>query len=191
MIIIKLERSDQHDERQCVTLKFSTVNCLWQCSLSVWHRWSGPELNFSYCTSLEKDIIWCIIIQSQKIGFSWKCLLLKNGGISFYHSLGQFSRWQIGDIFLIFPENRIWYFTRYLLRRQFAWKIKAYFLWKIRKIFQNVVCWNFYQACCVLTSVSECHLFMVYLVPIIVHFLGCNHWLSVRNSGPSCSKLTT
>ena len=35
MIIIKLDRSDQHDESQCVTLKFSTVNCLWQCSLSV------------------------------------------------------------------------------------------------------------------------------------------------------------
>ena len=35
------------------------------------------------------------------------------------------------------------------LWRQFAGNIKAYFLGKIRKIFQNVVCWNFYPVCSV------------------------------------------
>ena len=38
------------------------------------------------------------------------------------------------------------------LRRQFAWSVKPYFLGKIRKIFQNVVCWNFYPACKALIS---------------------------------------
>ena len=49
--------------------------------------------------------------------------------------------------FLFFLENRIWHF---MLWRQFAWSIKSHFLGKIRKIFQNVVCWNFYPACKVL-----------------------------------------
>ena len=30
---------------------------------------------------------------------------------------------------------------------QFAWNAKSCFLWKIRKIFQNVVCWKFYPMC--------------------------------------------
>ena len=42
--------------------------------------------------------------------------------------------------YLFFLENRI-------LRRQFAWSVRYYFLGKIRRIFQNVVCWNFYLAC--------------------------------------------
>ena len=37
--------------------------------------------------------------------------------------------------------------------RQFAWSVKSYFLGKIRKIVLNVVCWNFYPACRVLTLV--------------------------------------
>ena len=31
------------------------------------------------------------------------------------------------------------------------WSVKSYFLGEIRKIFQNVVCWNIYPACKVLT----------------------------------------
>ena len=54
-----------------------------------------------------------------------------------FTTLGIFSRWQIDDIFLIFPENKIW-----VLRRQFAWTAKSCFLEKIRKILQNVVCWK-------------------------------------------------
>ena len=37
-----------------------------------------------------------------------------------------------------------------LLRRQFAWNIRSCSLGRIRKIFQNVVCWNYYSACFVL-----------------------------------------
>ena len=49
---------------------------------------------------------------------------------------------------LLFPENRFWYFMQIvsLPRRQFAWNAKAYFLRKIRTIFQNVVCWIFPQS---------------------------------------------
>ena len=39
-----------------------------------------------------------------------------------------------------------------LLRRQFAWSVKSYFLGKVRKIFQNFVCWNFHPGCKVLKS---------------------------------------
>ena len=49
---------------------------------------------------------------------------------------GIFSRRQIDDIFLIFSQ-----------RRQFAWNVKSCFQGKIRKIFQNIVCWKFYPEC--------------------------------------------
>ena len=51
-----------------------------------------------------------------------------------------------------------WYFFRKIgfdiscklsPRRQFAWNVKAYFLGKLEKIFQDVICWQFYPACCV------------------------------------------
>ena len=32
-------------------------------------------------------------------------------------------------------------------RRQYAWNVKSYFLWKISAIFQNALSWNFYTAC--------------------------------------------
>ena len=50
--------------------------------------------------------------------------------------------------FLIVPENRICHFMHIW---QFAWSVKFYFLRKIRKIFQNVICWNFLPAFKVLT----------------------------------------
>ena len=34
----------------------------------------------------------------------------------------------------------------FVMRRQFAWNVKIYYLEKIRKIFQNDICWNFFQA---------------------------------------------
>ena len=47
--------------------------------------------------------------------------------------------------FLIFPSKLdLTIHANCLLRRQFAWSVKSYFLGKIRKIFQNIVCWNFY-----------------------------------------------
>ena len=41
---------------------------------------------------------------------------------------------------LTFPANCLQW-------RQFAWNVKTCFLGKIRKIFWNVVCWNFYPEC--------------------------------------------
>ena len=62
-----------------------------------------------------------------------------------YHSLGIFSRRHIDDIFLIFPRKQdLTFHANCLLRRQFAWNVKSCSLGKIRKIFQNVVCWKFY-----------------------------------------------
>ena len=45
--------------------------------------------------------------------------------------------------FLFFVENRMTPHANCLLKRQFAWSVKYYFLGKIRKIFQNVIYWNF------------------------------------------------
>ena len=71
-----------------------------------------------------------------------------NGEINLYHSLGIFSRRQIDDIFLIFPRKQdMTFHANCLLRRQFAWNVISCFLGKIRKIFQNVVCWKFYPEC--------------------------------------------
>ena len=59
-------------------------------------------------------------------------------------SLGQFSRWQISDIFFIFPRKQdLQFHTNCLQWRKFAWNVKYCFLGKIRKIFQYVVYWKF------------------------------------------------
>ena len=50
---------------------------------------------------------------------------------------GKFSRWLTENLF--FPRKKA---LTFLLGRQFAWNVKAYFLGKMRKIFQNVVCWK-------------------------------------------------
>ena len=56
--------------------------------------------------------------------------------------------------FIIFfsPENRDWNFMQIVSNvqwRQFAWTVKSCFLEKNNKKFQIVVCWKFYQECCV------------------------------------------
>ena len=72
----------------------------------------------------------------------------KDNWFSLYHSLGIFSRRQIDDIFLIFLRKQDTTFhANCLPRRQFAWNVISCFLRKIRKIFQNVVCWKFYPEC--------------------------------------------
>ena len=61
-------------------------------------------------------------------------------------TLGKLSRRQTDDIFRIFPgKYALTFHANCLLRRQFAWSVKAYFLEKLRKIFQNITCWNFYH----------------------------------------------
>ena len=50
--------------------------------------------------------------------------------------------------FLFFPRKQdLTFHANCLRRRQFAWNVKSCFLGKIRKIFQNVVCWKFYPEC--------------------------------------------
>ena len=77
----------------------------------------------------------------------------KKSAFNLYHSLGIFTRRQIDDIFLIFPRKQDLTFHANCLPqeticgRQFAWNVKSCFLGKIRKMFQNVVCWKFYSEC--------------------------------------------
>ena len=67
------------------------------------------------------------------------------------HPMGKFSRRQTYDIFPIFPRKKdLTVHANCLLRRQFALTVRSYFLGKIRKIFEHVICWNFYPACKVL-----------------------------------------
>ena len=67
--------------------------------------------------------------------------------LNFYHSKGKFSRRQTDHIFLIFPgKQTLTIYANCLLRRQFAWIVKAYFLREIR-IFQMVVRWKSHTAC--------------------------------------------
>ena len=76
--------------------------------------------------------------------------------------LNSFTLWanSAGDklviVFLIFLENRIWHFMQIVsfLWRQFARSAKSYFLGKIRKILQNIICWKFLPACKVLICLS-------------------------------------
>ena len=45
--------------------------------------------------------------------------------------------------FLFFPENKIWHFIQIVS----CMECQSLFSGKIRKIFQNVICWNFYAEC--------------------------------------------
>ena len=98
--------------------------------------------------------MWMLLIlfQSHKTMFRWHIDMLmlttsRLSDINLYHSLGKFNRWQIDHIFprkyaLIFHANC-------LLKSQSLFSEK-----KIRKIFQNVVCWNFYLEWLVLNKCS-------------------------------------
>ena len=73
---------------------------------------------------------------------------IRSAPFNLYHSLGIFCRRQIDDSFLIFPRKQdLTFHTNCLLRRQFARNVQSCFLRKIRKVFQNVVCWKFYPKC--------------------------------------------
>ena len=76
--------------------------------------------------SLEKVIFWSItdleahnlyanyiVIVPFWYKLTWliTCTLQCNK-INLYHSMGKFSRWQIDDIFLLSPENRLWHFLQ-------------------------------------------------------------------------------
>ena len=61
--------------------------------------------------------------------------------VSLHHPLGQFSS-------SYFSKKTGFHIScKYLHWREFAWNVKSCLLRKIRKIFQNVIYWNFYPAC--------------------------------------------
>ena len=71
----------------------------------------------------------------------WRCHL------NLYHSLGVFSRWQIDDIFLIFPRKQdMTFHANCLLRRQVAWNVISCFLGRIKKHFKMSSAENFTQS---------------------------------------------
>ena len=86
-------------------------------------------------------LIWSYPLRLSALPLSWL--------LNLYHCLGIFSSWQI-DIFLFFPENRLWHFMQIVSSTgdNLHEMSKPYFLGRIRKIFQNVVCWNFYPVLC-------------------------------------------
>ena len=50
--------------------------------------------------------------------------------------------------FLCFPKTRIWHFMQFIQIVSFLHEMSyPVFLGKVRKIFQNVVCWKFYPEC--------------------------------------------
>ena len=67
--------------------------------------------------------------------------------INTYHAMGRFSRWQTGDIFLFFPEKKIWHFMQivslgdnlhevsYLI---FEEKFKKYFKCRLLKVLPSM-----------------------------------------------------
>ena len=66
--------------------------------------------------------------------------------VNTFQAMGRFSRQQIDDIFLFFPRKQDLILHANCL---FCMKCWILFLGKVRKIFQNVFCWNFYLACSV------------------------------------------
>ena len=98
-------------------------------SLGIFSRW-------------QTDDIFLIFPRKQDLTFQANCLLRR-----------QFA-WNVkscflGKIFfLFFPENRIWHFKQIVSWGDNLLEMSKPVFWeKIRKIFQNVVCWKFYPEC--------------------------------------------
>ena len=121
----------------------------------VWANSASPEsfiFSFFFLSNFQTLKRFCCLFSQELWGLG--------GWINTYHAVVRFNRRQIDDIFLIFfwkigsdtscklsPRRQFaWSVRSYFLRRQFAWSVIYYLLEKIRKIFQNVVCWNFYPA---------------------------------------------
>ena len=105
------------------------------CICSLWEKGAFLAfLLFLHCHSLLNILTHIFLYFS----------LWEGSMINLYYSLGIFSRRQIDDIFLIFPRKQELTFHA---NCQFVWNVISCFLRKIRKIFQNVICWNFYPEC--------------------------------------------
>ena len=106
-----------------------------------WRFWSD-------CTNAQTDLNLHWADKSEGVFSDVGAHIQLFGHLNLYHFLGIFSRQQIDDIFLIFPRKHdLTLHANCLLRRQFAWNVISCFLEKIRKMFQNVVCWKFYPEC--------------------------------------------
>ena len=109
-------------------------------SMAIWCQYKSTTNRATAGANLLSQIEKVTIIQSE--------VPFQRPTINLCHSLGIFSRRQIDDIFLIFPRKQdLTFHANCLLRRQYAWNVKSCFLGKLRKYFQNVVCWKFYPEC--------------------------------------------
>ena len=77
--------------------------------------------------------------------------------------------------FLFFLVKRILHFMQIVSLGQFAWSVRSNFLGKTRKIFQNVVCWNFNSAC------KVCKLEKFMLLPA---YMSKNCWMREEQRRP-------
>ena len=95
-----------------------------------------------------------------------------------YHYLGIVSRWQVGDIFLIFPRKQnLTFHANCLHWRQFAWNVKTRFLGKRRKIFQNVICWKFYPECLAIKHFQWTVQFIFLMISVKIHVTKLPKWM--------------
>ena len=102
----------------------------------------------------ESYFMWKInIINLSSADFSWWVLKIKK--IPDNQTLTMLWADSADDklmwFFLFFPQNRSWYFMQ---KEMICMKYQILFSGKIRKIFQNAICSNFYPACPVLTKLS-------------------------------------
>ena len=81
-----------------------------------------------------QQIYYTCLIFSKKIGFIVPCISSPKDTICM-----KWQRLYSGKIIKGTFQN--------VVRRQFAWNGKAYFLGKIRKHISNVICWNIYPEC--------------------------------------------
>ena len=125
-----------------LTESLDSVECISGKQMPGWlfmHMWDESEPVY-FAQARRHNFAWHSPVNS-KDRLGWL-------QINLYHSLGIFSRRQIDDIFLIFSRKQdLTFHANCLLRRQFAWIVKSCVLGKIRKIFQNVICWKFYPEC--------------------------------------------
>ena len=99
--------------------------------------------------SIVSSIIWCCQLMSSSVCWKVVAALIS----TFTTPSANSAEGKLMTFFLFFPENRpLTFHANCLPRRRFAWNITAYFLKKKRKVFQNVICWNYLPACWALTG---------------------------------------
>ena len=114
-----------YGEKHLKILFSKTEDALW-LNLCIYY-WEHLHACSGYVTQVSESWpVGLLFFFSYKIGFDISFEIFSFFSFSFFFK----------------PENWLWHFMQICLVRQFAWNIKAYFLEKIRKIFQNMVCLN-------------------------------------------------